>query len=409
MSIPNFLGEESLTVVVGTRPRNIPRTHPLFSEIVALVNEDTPDEDYLLKLLDPLSPLRDMVIDGSSIEIHETTVTRDGEPLHTYLQRKIIETVNAGLSVEPWKLFVEREASNPSLKSRHELALFMDKSGLPMTPDGKFLAYKRVRDDYTDTHTGTFDNSIGRVVNMPGGRSNVDDDRNRTCSTGLHFCSQGYLKNFYSGSGRIVILEIDPADVVSIPSDYNNTKGRCWRYTVVGEVPLSTEAEAVEWGIVAMDYLNKGVLDTTLANIIRLSEELTEALTDGNTREADKLRSAIDDSVALVERVKAKLEDDERREAEEAEAIANAWDDTWDDEDWGWDDDEAEDDVDYNDDLLDEDGEEIGEEVNPASFIPVINKAPATQREVPRPTYPTGGINPFTMKPNGFVKRLFGR
>jgi hypothetical protein len=39
----------------------------------------------------------------------------------------------------------------------------------------------------------------------------------------------------YSGD-KIVILEIDPADVVSIPTDYNNAKGRCCRYKVVGEL-----------------------------------------------------------------------------------------------------------------------------------------------------------------------------
>ena len=327
MSIASFLGEQSLTVVVGHRPRNIPRTHPHFEEIVALVQDPEADEDFLLELLDPLSPIRDLVIDGSSIEIHETTVTRNGEALPSYLQRRIVDTVKAGLPVEPWKLFVERVYANPSFQSRYELALFMEKSGLPMTPEGKFLAYKRVREDYRDTYSGTFDNSIGRVVTMPGGRKNVDDDRNRTCSTGLHFCSQGYLKSFYTGSGRIMIVEIDPADVVSIPSDYDNTKGRTWRYTVVGEVPLSTEAEAAEWGVLSMDYLNEEALEQTLANIDRLSEELTVALSEGNTREADSLREAIDDAAALVVRIREKLEDDERREAECKAATPEACDD----------------------------------------------------------------------------------
>lgn len=320
MSIASFLGEQSLTVVVGHRPRNIPRTHPHFDEIVALVQDPQADEDYLLELLDPLSPIRDLVIDGSSIEIHETTVTRNGEALPTYLQTRIVDTVKAGLPVEPWKLFVERVYANPSFQSRYELALFMEKSGLPMTPDGKFLAYKRVRDDYRDTHSGKFDNSIGRVVTMPGGRKSVDDRRDRTCSYGLHFCSQGYLKNFYSGSGRIMIVEIDPADVVSIPSDYNNTKGRTWRYTVVGEVPLATEEEAAEWGVLSMDYLNQEALEQTLENIERLTDELNVALQEGNTREAESLRQAIDEANDLVTRIRTKLAEDERREAEAAAA-----------------------------------------------------------------------------------------
>jgi hypothetical protein len=33
-----------------------------------------------------------------------------------------------------------------------------------------------------------------------------------------------------------MILKINPADVVSIPADYNGAKGRCCKYTVVAQV-----------------------------------------------------------------------------------------------------------------------------------------------------------------------------
>ena len=33
-----------------------------------------------------------------------------------------------------------------------------------------------------------------------------------------------------------MILKINPADVVSIPSDHQQQKGRTWRYEVIGEV-----------------------------------------------------------------------------------------------------------------------------------------------------------------------------
>ena len=44
----------------------------------------------------------------------------------------------------------------------------------------------------------------------------------------------------------MVILKINPRDVVSIPTDYNNTKGRTCRYEVVGEVGVNPE-DAVEF------------------------------------------------------------------------------------------------------------------------------------------------------------------
>jgi hypothetical protein len=70
-------------------------------------------------------------------------------------------------------------------------------------------------------------------------RNKVDDNQNNTCSQGLHFCSEGYLKHF--GGARTVIVKINPRDVVSIPNDYNQTKGRACRYEVIGEVGVNPD------------------------------------------------------------------------------------------------------------------------------------------------------------------------
>jgi hypothetical protein len=70
-------------------------------------------------------------------------------------------------------------------------------------------------------------------------RNAVDDNKDVTCSAGLHFCSRSYLDHF--GGDRIMILKINPADVVSIPSDYNDAKGRACRYEVIGELEGETK------------------------------------------------------------------------------------------------------------------------------------------------------------------------
>jgi hypothetical protein len=67
-------------------------------------------------------------------------------------------------------------------------------------------------------------------------RNGVDEDKERTCSYGLHFCSIKYLPHFSdSDGGKTMIVKINPKDVVAIPADYNNTKGRTCRYEVVAE------------------------------------------------------------------------------------------------------------------------------------------------------------------------------
>jgi hypothetical protein len=88
-----------------------------------------------------------------------------------------------------------------------------------------------------DVHSGTMLNAPGCVVEME--RNRVDDNKDNTCSTGLHFCGMSYLNHF--GGERTVIVKVNPADVVSIPSDYNGAKGRACRYEVVGELGVEPE------------------------------------------------------------------------------------------------------------------------------------------------------------------------
>jgi hypothetical protein len=115
----------------------------------------------------------------------------------------------------------------------------LEKNALPITPDGHFLAYKKVRNDFLDIHSGTMDNSVGQIVEME--RHEVNDNKDETCSTGLHFCGMSYLNHFGGSDSRTVIVKINPADVVSIPSDYNNAKGRACRYEVIGELNVNPE------------------------------------------------------------------------------------------------------------------------------------------------------------------------
>jgi hypothetical protein len=150
------------------------------------------------------------------------------------LTSRLIEMYQDGFPVEPLILFMENLMANPSKRAVEELYGFLEKGNLPLTPDGHFLAYKKVRKDFLDIHSGTMSNAPGSVVEME--RNSVDDNMNNTCSTGLHFCSKEYLNHFGGSDSRTVILKINPRDVVSIPADYNATKGRTCRYEVIGEL-----------------------------------------------------------------------------------------------------------------------------------------------------------------------------
>ena len=173
---------------------------------------------------------------SGNVEIQGEKLFWKGTEMHGAIVNRMVQMLQDGFPVGPLVLFMENLMKNPSKRAVDELYPFLEKGQLPITPDGHFLAYKKIRKDGTDVHSGTMDNSVGKIVEME--RNTVDDDKNRTCSAGLHFCSKEYLANF-SGE-RTMILKINPADVVSIPSDYNDTKGRACRYEVIGELDQET-------------------------------------------------------------------------------------------------------------------------------------------------------------------------
>jgi hypothetical protein len=122
---------------------------------------------------------------------------------------------------------------NPSSRAVQELYKFLEHKNLGISAEGTLIAYKALRNNYTDKHTGKFDNSVGNVLEMP--RNKVDDDKEHGCSYGFHAGSLKYATEFASGNDRVVLVEIDPADVVSIPTDCEFQKLRTCRYKVISE------------------------------------------------------------------------------------------------------------------------------------------------------------------------------
>lgn len=230
-AVPYILQGKNIVLVLNGKPHTISRdSHVAYDKIVdALKNEDW---DALDDLVEPKKAIISYA-DGY-VSIEGDTVYWKDEPFHGALATRMLDMLQQGFPIEPMVAFMNNLMDNPSKRSVDQLYGFLEKNSLPITPDGCFLAYKRVRSDYLDCHSGTIDNSVGQVVEME--RNQVDDNPDSTCSTGLHFCAESYLGHFGSQGDPVMILKINPADVVSIPSDYDNAKGRCMRYEVVGQV-----------------------------------------------------------------------------------------------------------------------------------------------------------------------------
>ena len=227
------LTSNSITVMLGARPYSIASTDEVYPKVVELVKANASEDDILSVINAAQAALEKATQITPAIAIRGGVVTYNGEAVDNSLTTRMLAMLDEGFDLVPMARFLENLMANPSYRAVNELYSFLEKGEMPITPDGHFMAYKAVRADYKDIHSGTFDNSIGQVCSMP--RNAVDDDKNRTCSSGLHFCSFAYLPHFAHANGHVMLLKINPADVVSIPADYNDTKGRCAKYEVVGE------------------------------------------------------------------------------------------------------------------------------------------------------------------------------
>jgi hypothetical protein len=163
----------------------------------------------------------------------------NGAPVHNALTSRVLRLVDEGFDFQPLLNFMQKLMANPLESARNELYLFLEANALPIAEDGDFLAYRRVDRNYLSLHANPNGkknlNKIGCVVKMDW--DEVDGNRERTCSKGLHFASLSYIPHYGSDSNgdRTMVVKINPAHVKSIPSDYDNQKGRCCQYAVVAE------------------------------------------------------------------------------------------------------------------------------------------------------------------------------
>lgn len=245
--------------------RNLPITssHPNYEAIRVAA---------LTRNLVAIVPLLDVAETVNRIAVEQsagTVFVRDGQVIYTgngeeevlrnsaamALLAIIREANEAGVepNILPMLRFIENLMNNPSHRSVEQLWGFIDATKLSLTEDGCFLGYKKVRrlsaaksgylngskvelveGDFVDCYTSTFRNNVGDEQRIS--RNKVDEDPERTCSTGLHVCSESYLPHYGTGSyDTCVIVKVNPADVVAIPTDYHNAKMRVCAYTVLGE------------------------------------------------------------------------------------------------------------------------------------------------------------------------------
>ena len=253
--ISRGLTTSAMTVFVKNEVRVVTNERPDFESIVALV-EGGGTEDEVLAAIDPGVKVQNYFQRVSE----RVTVTNghlyvDGDEVNDGLANTILRYMDEGNDPTPLVNFLENVLANPNEHSRTQLYDWLSRYDFAITPEGHFLAYKGVYTHVGDdkypyrsvnsgtatvdgqVYTGQIPNGVGALVEMP--RGDVQHDPAVGCHTGLHAGTFAYASTF--ASGATLLVDINPRDVVSVPTDCNWQKIRTCRYKVVSVVTEPVE------------------------------------------------------------------------------------------------------------------------------------------------------------------------
>lgn len=229
-------GDGTVNVFACGKPFNICPDALNYVRILDLVKTNLQDGDFVNKiehLINNNVAVGTFTQGKVSVDLDKGIVEYDGVqyPGKGFCER-IIRLAREGQDFEYLIKFLDNMCANPSFRSAMQLFVFIQKEGFPITERGTILGYKGVRSDYYDRHSGTIKNFVGATISID--RSKVCADHTQGCAAGLHVGSHSYASQWATSDGRVLLVEVNPKDVVSVPS-CEVDKMRCCEYRVVAD------------------------------------------------------------------------------------------------------------------------------------------------------------------------------
>lgn len=250
--VPKVPDGEPVVVIFGSMIQIITReetytvtadedNEELYKEVFARVGAN--DFDGAIQLIKDAEKEEEESIEVLYLENH--LVMRDGElfyygvHLTSTIAKRIEKDAAEGTLDERYIKFLVRLLRNPSAKSVEMLYDFMQANDIDILPDGRIECFRGVTQkadgSCVDYHSGKVPQYEGCFISMS--RNFVEDNPEVACSHGLHCASAEYAK----GYGVLTKVAVDPADVVSVPYDYNFAKCRCCRFEILTAPVKRTE------------------------------------------------------------------------------------------------------------------------------------------------------------------------
>jgi hypothetical protein len=252
-----IINDSGIVLFMNGSPTKINKHDPKYAPIIKALRLPASEQDAAVEAVfieaDVNADMHQQVI---YVNEQTSEVTYHGELLPAPLAQKVLSLIRENLPVTLLQNFWKNLKQNPSYNSVRELYDFLAYKELPITEDGCFIAYRGLQGDYYSVHGNQTTkvlkgrvNSRGQIYNGVGEeieveRNSVDDDRDNSCSFGVHAGSHNYARSW--SRGKLVAVKINPKDVVSVPKDYDCQKLRCCAYTVIAEIDHEIESAATD-------------------------------------------------------------------------------------------------------------------------------------------------------------------
>lgn len=244
-------------------------------------------ESAIKKILSPTIVGKSAVKSVDGFDVIDDQIFYDGEQLPKALETKVLSIMKDGLPLTHFQKFWENLKENPSFHVVNESGFydFLEYKELPLTEDGCFMAYRGVKDDYYSksgslttkviqgkvNSSGQIYNGVGEVIEVA--RRGVSDNRDVYCHEGsLHIGSLDYARGW---AGKLVLVKVNPKDVVSVPRDCDAQKCRVCKYEVVGDFKEEITSSVVDDELNELNDEDGKEWDDTLVKIATYLENKT--------------------------------------------------------------------------------------------------------------------------------------
>lgn len=230
------ISNNEAVVVTPTGVRTIGMSHPFYFEICKALQHGV--DAAVLAFLDAKTAMAkpfEKAGVGDVVEVRENAtdptldpdILVDGVKISGKIADMILRFKQKGIPFSALKNFWAKVQKNPQLVGKESMLEFLTHNDIPLLPNGNFLAYKGVTstDDpkvFRACHDASFLYKLGEYATLP--REQCTVDVHNSCGPGLHVGGFGHATGY---GNTILDCEVDPTDVVSVPSSEREKLRAC--------------------------------------------------------------------------------------------------------------------------------------------------------------------------------------